>query len=114
MRERNQSKYVLKFSKSDFITCYKSALKKHIEVVHEEKKHKCNICCLFPAFCHMKYSATGAIETRDKRYKLLMYCHQYFFGGKYDLIQLHRQIIRQNDGISMRNSLKPSPPAFSI
>ena len=25
------------------------------------------------------------------------------FGGKYDLIQLHRQIIHQNDGISMRN-----------
>ena len=33
-----------------------------------------------------------------------MYCHQY------DLIQLHRQIIHQNDGISMSNSLKP----FSI
>ena len=32
-----------------------------------------------------------------------MYCHQYFFGDKYDLIQLHRQIIHQNDGISMRN-----------
>ena len=31
------------------------------------------------------------------------YVHQYFFGGKYDLIQLHRQIIHQNDGISMRN-----------
>ena len=26
-----------------------------------------------------------------------MYCHQYYFGGKYDLIQLHRQIIHQND-----------------
>ena len=26
-----------------------------------------------------------------------MYCHQYFFGCKYDLIQLHRQIIHQND-----------------
>ena len=36
-----------------------------------------------------------------------------FFGGKYDLIQLHRQFIHQNDRISMRNSLKPSPPAFS-
>ena len=36
------------------------------------------------------------------------------FGGKYDLIQLHRQIIHQNDGISMRTSLRPSPPAFSI
>ena len=24
-----------------------------------------------------------------------------FFGGKYDLIQLHRQIIRQNDGIEI-------------
>ena len=43
-----------------------------------------------------------------------MASQQYFFGGKYDLIQLHRQIIRQNDGISMRNSLKPSSPAFSI
>ena len=32
-------------------------------------------------------------------------CHvlPYFFGGKYDLIQLHRQITHQNDGISMRN-----------
>ena len=27
----------------------------------------------------------------------------FFFGGKYDLIQLHRQIMHQNDGISMRN-----------
>ena len=52
----------------------------------------------------------GVIEIRDKRYKLLMHCHQYFFGGKYDLIQLHRK----NDGTSMRNSLEPSPPAFSI
>ena len=43
-----------------------------------------------------------------------MYCHQYFFGGKYDLIHLHRQVIHQNDGISMRKLLKPSPPAFSI
>lgn len=58
--------------------------------------------------------ASGVIEIREKQYKSLMYCHQYFFGGKYDLIQLHRQIIHQNDGISMRNSLKPSPPAFSI
>ena len=24
-----------------------------------------------------------------------MYCHQYFFGGKYDLIQQHRQIIHK-------------------
>ena len=46
--------------------------------------------------------------------QVAMYCNQYFFGDKYDLIQLHRQIIHQNDGISMRNSLKPSPPAFSI
>ena len=43
-----------------------------------------------------------------------MYCHQYFFGGNYDLIQLQRQIVHQNDGVSMRNSLKPSPPAFYI
>ena len=28
-----------------------------------------------------------------------MASHQYFFGGKYDLIQLHRQIIHYNDGI---------------
>ena len=28
-----------------------------------------------------------------------MHCHQYFFGSKYDLIQLHKQIIHQNDGI---------------
>ena len=33
-----------------------------------------------------------------------------FFGVKYDLIQLHKQFIHQSDGISMRNSLKPSPP----
>ena len=39
-----------------------------------------------------------------------MYCHQYFFGDKYDLIQLHRQIEGQNDGISMRNSLKSWVP----
>ena len=35
---------------------------------------------------------------------------QYFFCGNYDLIQLHRQIIHQYDGISMRNWLKSSPP----
>jgi hypothetical protein len=29
---------------------------------------------------------------RDKWCKSLMFCHQYFFGGKYDLIQLHRNI----------------------
>jgi hypothetical protein len=28
---------------------------------------------------------------------------QYFFGGKYDLIQLHRQIIHQNARIFIRN-----------
>ena len=39
------------------------------------------------------------IEMRDKKYKSLVYWHQYFFGGKYDLIQLHRQIIHQNDWI---------------
>ena len=43
-----------------------------------------------------------------------MYCHQDFVGGKYDLIQLHRQIIHQNDWIFMKHSLKPFPPAFSI
>ena len=43
-----------------------------------------------------------------------MYCNQYFFGGKYDLIKLHKQIIHQNDGLSMRNLLKPSPLVFSI
>ena len=41
-----------------------------------------------------------------------MYCHQYFFGGKYNLIQLHRQIIFLNDGISMKNWLKSWPSAF--
>ena len=56
----------------------------------------------------------GVIEIRDKGYKSLMHCHQYFFGGKHDLIPLYRQIMHQNDGMSMRNSLKPSPPAFSI
>ena len=34
-----------------------------------------------------------------------------FFGGKYDLFQLHRQIIHQNDGISMINWLESSPLA---
>ena len=29
---------------------------------------------------------SGVIEIRDKRNKLLVYCHQYIFGGKYDLI----------------------------
>ena len=28
-----------------------------------------------------------------------------FFGGKYDLIQLHRQIVHQNDGISDHEKL---------
>ena len=55
----------------------------------------------------------GEIEIRDKLYKSLMYCHQYCFSGTYDQIKLHKQIIHQNDGISMRNLLKPSPPAFS-
>ena len=36
------------------------------------------------------------------------------FGGKYNLIQIHRQIIHQSDGISIRNWLKSSPPAFFI
>ena len=43
------------------------------------------------------------IDIKDTWYKSLPYCHQYFFGGKYDLIQLHRQIIHQNDGVFMRN-----------
>ena len=43
-----------------------------------------------------------------------MASHQYFFGGKYDLIQLHRQIIHQNAGISMRSWLKSSPTALFI
>ena len=58
-------------------------------------------------------SKPGIIEVKDKWPELLCTTTN-FFGGKYDLIQLHRQIIHQNDGISMRNSLKPSPPAFSI
>ena len=33
-----------------------------------------------------------------------MYYHLYCFGGKYDLIQLHRQIIHQNHGISIKDS----------
>ena len=48
-------------------------------------------------------SEAGVIEIRDKRPTVAMASQQYFFGGKYDLIQLHRQIIHQNDGISMRN-----------
>ena len=28
-----------------------------------------------------------------------MYCCQKFFGGKYDLIQLHRKNIHQHDGL---------------
>ena len=43
-----------------------------------------------------------------------MYWHQYFFGGKYDLIQLHRQIIYQNDAISMRNWLKSSQTVSKV
>ena len=42
----------------------------------------------------------GVIDIRDKRYKSLMYCHQYYFCGKYDLIQLHRQILQKIVGIS--------------
>ena len=39
-----------------------------------------------------------------------MYCNQYFFGVKHYLIKIHaKKIIHQNDGISMRNSLKSSP-----
>ena len=56
--------------------------------------------------------STGVIKIRNKQYKFLTDCHQYFFGGKYDLIQLHSQIIHQNDVISMMNSWKPS--AFSM
>ena len=59
----------------------------------------------------------GVIEIRDKQPTVAMYCHgipPIFFGGKYDLIQLHRQIIHQNDGISMRNWLKSSPPVLFI
>ena len=41
---------------------------------------------------------------------LAMYCHQIV--STHDLIQLHRQIMHQNDGLSMKNWLKSSPPAF--
>ena len=58
--------------------------------------------------------STRGNRDKGKVTTVAMNCHQYFFGGKYDLIQLQRQIIHQNDGISMRNSLKPSPPPFSI
>ena len=43
-----------------------------------------------------------------------MYRHQIKNGGRNDLIQLYQQIVHQNDGISMRNWLKLSPPAFCI
>ena len=36
------------------------------------------------------------------------------FSGKYNLIQIHRQIIHQSYRISIRNWLKSSPPAFFI
>ena len=64
-----------------------------------------------------KSSNPVVTEIRDKWPTVAMYCHgipTIFFDGKYDLIQLHRQIIHQNDGISMRNWLKSSPPALFI
>ena len=57
------------------------------------------------------------IETRNVRWwrhSTAITSLQYVFGGKYDLIQLHRQIIHQNDRIFKRNWLIPSPPAISI
>ena len=39
---------------------------------------------------------------------------QYVFGGKYDLIQLHRQIIHQNARNLKVTTKLPSPPAISI
>ena len=46
---------------------------------------------------------SGVIEIRNKRPQSLCTATNISFGGKYDLIHLHRQIIHQNDGISMRN-----------
>ena len=47
---------------------------------------------------------TGVIEVMDKQPTVAIYCHgipAIFFFVKYDLILLLRQIIHQNDGISM-------------
>jgi hypothetical protein len=52
--------------------------------------------------------STGVIEKRDEWPTVAMYCHgihQYFFGGKYNLIQLHRQMIHQNNGIYIHEKL---------
>ena len=34
------------------------------------------------------------VNNRGKGYvtRVMLYCHQFFVGGKYDLIQLHRKI----------------------
>ena len=46
----------------------------------------------------------GVVEVMDKQPTVAIYCHgipAIFFFVKYDLILLLRQIIHQNDGISM-------------
>ena len=63
-------------------------------------------------FVHLQLISLGFTREEGGANSLTMYCNQSFFGGKYDLIQVYRQIIHKNDVISKRNWLKSSSPAF--
>ena len=80
------------------------------EIIH-------NVAKTFMKLLQSKFLCTSTISlgfTREEggANSLTMYCNQSFFGGKYDLIQVYRQIIHKNDVISKRNWLKSSLPAF--
>ena len=57
------------------------------------------------------------LKREDKRQMTSQSGHGFlsiFFGGKYDLIQLHRQIIHQNARNFFFTTKLSSPPAISI
>ena len=57
---------------------------------------------------------TKVIEIRDNQYKLCMYCHQNFFGGKNVWSDSATQTNHTLKCIFKRNWLIPTPPAISI
>ena len=70
------------------------------EIIHNVAKTFIKL--LQSNFCTSTISL-GFTRDKGKSNGLAMYCNQSFFGGKYDLIQVYRQNIHQNDVISKRN-----------
>ena len=61
--------------------------------------------------------AFRVLKREDKRQMTTQYGHGFlsiFFGGKYDLIQLHRQIIHQNAQNFFFTTKITSPPALLV